>query len=1582
MLYHSFYKKYVVHKSTTFLNPTIINGKEFELPRLSVLHYISNSNNTDAPSKSLPYFNNTKSLMYHVLEYKNTPIGHPKSRNKESVIFNTLKKDRDFKHIPYQSKKLTIRPSELLVYNYGSLSENYKYSMNKLNPYYRYKNMMTTVCDNIKDIGRDHYININVPNEIVDRNTLDRHIGPVTLNVLKYIDTFELFILLDIWRLLHPDFRESSNFYHIKDDVLKRVHLILNFNNKLVVLKLDYILGLIMDYKLKTADTVLSDHTVRKMLLNVYLQMIHMNDGIKLNTNKITESSFKRLVEHDLDTTLDSFKYKNVDDTEEDTDSEDIIKDTIDLSKLLNREYKNIDAIYSEELDNFDVDRKVLDDMFNNKIIGKSDYNKAIASLDGQDLLLNPYTHESLKDSVKYTPTEFDIKKSEVVIPDSYTTVDKTMLNDTHSVLTSKYIENTYKKDIINTVFSLQKSGIYIEDYIIEEEASILGTIEHHSIQLKPIDGKPSTLRFRLPKVDKDGTYMQSGNTYTQRKQRADKPIRKIDSLKVALSTAYGKSFVTKATYKKDDLGFWFQKQLIGLSSDGKVSNLVFVSSKIPDVQLPSVYTSIARYTKSFKYGNIEFYFGYNDRSILTNQLLSKIEKNNKVVIGKDSKSIYLMDDNGLVFKYIDGKYTELEHMYSMLKLDTSRLPIEFSNIKVFKKYIPVGLLIAYYLGFDNLLKTLNARYTVYDKRERISLENYEYVVTFNDYKYVLDRREIYNSLLVGGIASFNKVLKMYSRDTLNNRSDFSIVFSHLIPERLGIYMSEFDLLENMFVDTVSVTILKEMKEPTTFKGLLLRATELLITEHYPHPNSIKGSIVKGYDRVSFMLYNELIRGLRIYKQKSGFNKSKLDMSPFVVWNAMGDDSTSILVDDLNPLASIKQVEELTYTGAGGRTSTTMNKASRAWHVSEIGVVSEGHKDNGDVGLSADMSANPKIKNTRGFTDDFNFKKDGWTSILSTNGNMNFGITNDDPKRSNFSNVQGSHVVPINGGESPYIRTGYDYIFAYKVNDKFALVAKQDGIITGVSKSNISIEYEDKTVINHKLGDWSSKEESDSAYKHITVTHLIKNDKFKHGDVIAYDKTIFELDMFDNTKLVYKPFYIAKMTMLETISTYEDSSSIHKRLNDKLGVQLYKTKSFTLEMDTNIVDIVKINDKVDIDTRLYTIADSITGNTKLDSKALEILQRLSNNSPKAKYNGVIDKIEVRYYGELEEASDSVIEFVKESNKRIGKNYGKDITGEVDNQYSINGKPLSYGQMEIKFYIAVSDGIQQGDKFVFGLQLKNTIGESIDYPITTVDTKEDIDIVFSRRSTSARIVTAQDIRSTTNTLLKAVGKNLLSIGNRKDIENYVIKYVTKIAGNNNKKIYEIFFKGMNNVQFKQFLKNIEDGTWKINVIVPNGVNVLSVENNYKVAKELGVEFYQYLDIGPKGNLPKYRTPVKALIYDSEVRRVSQLLMKKISIPEDNRKVDITTGAVTGESRGSKLTMPELVVLTSYGMEDSLSELMVDRGGDLGGGRAMEAYLDKYGSVNLANLKNHRSGVISSKTLSAYLNACHLKNNVKQ
>lgn len=217
------------------------------------------------------------------------------------------------------------------------------------------------------------------------------------------------------------------------------------------------------------------------------------------------------------------------------------------------------------------------------------------------------------------------------------------------------------------------------------------------------------------------------------------------------------------------------------------------------------------------------------------------------------------------------------------------------------------------------------------------------------------------------------------------------------------------------------------------------------------------------------------------------------------------------------------------------------------------------------------------------------------------------------------------------------------------------------------------------------------------------------------------------------------------------------------------------------------------------------------------------------------------------------------------------------------------------------------------------------------------------------------------------------------GNRKQTEDFILRYIEKIVpGGQNIVIYKKLFAEMDDQQFDQYMYDLEHGKKWLVVFSPNFAGPgISVENNLNVADELGHNFYQRLWIGKKGNTPEYLTPIPYLVVDLPLRRASQVLTKKISIPEHNRTVDKLTGQPTGDSRGSKISYPELQVAAAMNLDNCMLELMKYRGGDKKGGDALKAMIGKYGTANLKTLSNFASGVESGKTLKTFLTCMHLR-----
>lgn len=219
-------------------------------------------------------------------------------------------------------------------------------------------------------------------------------------------------------------------------------------------------------------------------------------------------------------------------------------------------------------------------------------------------------------------------------------------------------------------------------------------------------------------------------------------------------------------------------------------------------------------------------------------------------------------------------------------------------------------------------------------------------------------------------------------------------------------------------------------------------------------------------------------------------------------------------------------------------------------------------------------------------------------------------------------------------------------------------------------------------------------------------------------------------------------------------------------------------------------------------------------------------------------------------------------------------------------------------------------------------------------------------------------------------------------NRKETEAYICHWVDQILpGSPNKQMYIDLFAAMDDKQFEEFMRKIETEEYDLAIIAPNlhGVS-LSLERNLQIAKDLGHEFFERIWINAEGDVPSYLSHHPYLIIDLPLRRQAQLLVKKISIPQDNKSVDDLTGQPTGKSKGSKISYPETMILAALNLDSNLIELLKYRGGDTKGFNAMNDSISRTGGVRLETIEALGSTVKSTETLKIFLLCMHLDNTL--
>jgi hypothetical protein len=220
-------------------------------------------------------------------------------------------------------------------------------------------------------------------------------------------------------------------------------------------------------------------------------------------------------------------------------------------------------------------------------------------------------------------------------------------------------------------------------------------------------------------------------------------------------------------------------------------------------------------------------------------------------------------------------------------------------------------------------------------------------------------------------------------------------------------------------------------------------------------------------------------------------------------------------------------------------------------------------------------------------------------------------------------------------------------------------------------------------------------------------------------------------------------------------------------------------------------------------------------------------------------------------------------------------------------------------------------------------------------------------------------------------------------NRKVVEKEALEFIDMfLPGSDNREVTKQVFARMSDGEFDEWIEELANKTKYLTLYAPNLAEVtLSMERHYAIAEKLGFELFQQLKLTDRATGQVIITPNKHLIGMLPVRRQVQMLAKKRSIPGSSHVVDQRSGQVSGGSKGSRLSGPEIQVNVSKGLKAPILELIKFRAGDATSFNAMNRQILETGHCSLSTIMVENPGFVkSNKTLSIYLSAALLKNNL--
>lgn len=1416
LLYDKWYRQFGIRTQPHLRSPKIFNYDNFILPKQTVYHWVDYKNLFDlAPSIDEPVLKRSGNKLFtkFIREYCKPATGNFNRLGTpvDSLVLgyynsnpNHLKPTKEI----YQYNEVGY----ISMVGYGLLDNVYRYPKTRMSHLNKWINYHRTVFDTAREVaiksGKQQFLELNVPRRFPTKANIDKCKEGINENNLSYVNHPDMWLVIEFWNLLGND-TSTHLFSNYTPADFKYINILWRIDNKFCCMNLGVLLSFLQ-------ASNMSNLALQRYFLKLMINLSTVREVTKEETdeedNYDTEENEEQtpiagiiedeedIYDDDDDNTFyfagkkksflkakeplpisnqyDEVGQVNLVELEKSVDEkiiaeeealteteEDIADEVEEALELVAEDTSGIDMVYKPYSPGENTANEVID-AETTKLV-----KAGIMSIGSRDRLMklaedsfhlkSPFNgEETIEQSMVINPSDVIIDDNNPLPVKSLDIIDQSMTQSTINKISDKYIRNVLDKDILRMVMNLQKGGLVVKDYTTEEVEDIHNHFIIHRVQIETLKGHVSTLTFKTPKVYPDGTFISNNSKRRLRSQRRDIPLRKVAPNSVAMTSYYSKMFVNRSERMQFNLENYVASTINKYTLDKengfesvKLNNVFNSQSGMPRqfTVLSKTFSSITKDGLTFHFDTSKTYENFKGRPKTQEFYPLAVDKdgNTALMIGlRGNRENQVLDTSGKPIGY---------SLFEYLHLTGDKLPNEYAEVNIFGKKIPLIFILGYHLGFGNLLKTLKLNPRREARGTRYKLEKDEYEIRFSDESLIFNRRKDspQSLLVINGLLRVKNLLKSISVYDLDGKTIYSdFIDATNLPIKM---LKESKDMFNLWVDPITESLLKEMKEPTDLVLLFLRACEMLVTDEHPDAMDTLYMRDARYERIPGIIYGELTKVVREYNGKPIYNNSKISINPEVIWFAITTDQSQQLVEESNPIHNLKEKEIVIYSGYGGRSGQTMMASARKFHKNSIGTTAENTVDSGDAGVIMYTTANPSYTSVYGLSKKQDIKTLENGRTFSTSFLLAPGANMDDGKRTNFISSQSSQGTFCEGYTPMPLRTGMEKTLHTKTGGTFSAIASQDGKVIKLTKDVLVVGYKDGTTEGFKIGRIFGKWGKYNI-PHDLVANVKVGEEFKEGDCLYYNKHYFYNDITDNDNVTFKNAALARVAFIENFDTYEDSCAISKKWSEKLYSKLGHVRNVRITTDKTLKNLVNVGDSLETDSLLCTIHSVQLGSSIFNESSLKSLETIAALNPKSGVKGVVDEIRIIYTAELDEMSEEVREIVEDYDSNLyktNKTLGSKIkSGKVNPGFLVDGVALESNEIVIQFYITELADMSVADKIVVGNQLKATVSRYWNDSVTTEDGQE-LDLLFSAQSVDNRIVLAADLIGTTNSLLVAL-----------------------------------------------------------------------------------------------------------------------------------------------------------------------------------------------------------------------------------
>lgn len=836
MFESKFKRNYTVYMLAHFASRVITLDDKFELPDNSILHVADNffhmDDCIDTPRlDDNPFVQNETYMkyLYHIRDFnKEGPVTYEdKYIYRQAGLPSKLLKYRsdhggEYKYLNTLSA-LPSRRTALTIINHNPLFRIKVFGRLKL--YRRVQQILASILNTIHELaptGKNQFIVLPWGEEYFDRALFLRSRDKLTYTTIKKPENLHYILMMHLVNYFW-DTATTSMFSKLPDETYEKVYFVLNTGNKYVFYNLKALKAMDSNNRiyrklfnqvnlLSVLGRPNSDNTAAKEIINELSAEDAIVAANKPDANVSEDQPVAKVFEPKIVSKIADKTAEAVDSTVENVVSKlnevvavkpavstttGITKTTVSIevpqvvAPVTDTKAKettiatvksatNTTKLKSIKQDDTDISKEYVKDLD----------TEADEYIDGSETLTPAAKNHFKKVARKYKTLELDgvplhkilESNSDLALKD--TKLDPKIVGDLpdESALECSlytydkdYLEKTYKKHLVGIMTSFQKSGVYLVDLKTEKVVTDLHNYTIYSCQYEDIDGKKSTVKFKLPNINEQGIIKIDGVKQYLKKQRFPLPIIKIDNNIVALNSNYNKSRVIKNVNKAHN----YIDYVHGFLNDHDKSNCrIYYGGSVTNLPLAYEYTELAR-----KYDKLEFtsrtdlarytlYFNYPERAANFDgkpDMLSKLEAQYGAYFGK-TNNLWLFVDNSNKVSAVKKTGGEADiGCYSIL--DVCKLALtepafnklkplsEWVTITILDLNIPVIFMLAYRYGLRNILDYMGVKYTITENRSKtiVGENTIEGTESF-DVKPSLARVQYLNELNKSGIDK-NKII-------------------------------------------------------------------------------------------------------------------------------------------------------------------------------------------------------------------------------------------------------------------------------------------------------------------------------------------------------------------------------------------------------------------------------------------------------------------------------------------------------------------------------------------------------------------------------------------------------------------------------------------------------------------------------------------------------------------------------------------------------------------------------------------------------------------------------------------------------